>query len=110
MGLTEIMVDLDGLEERKEISFELEDENLEGLFFNWLSEIIYYKDAECFLIKQCNVEISGDRNNRLKATLSGDIIDPERHALKADVKALTYYKYRIEKIGDNWQGEVVFDL
>lgn len=109
-GLTEIMVDLDGLEEKREISFRLESGNPEDLFFNWLSEIIYHKDASCFLVRRCDLKISEGDRIELEATLYGDEIDPDRHNLKIDVKAVTYYKFRVEKVNNHWQGEVVFDI
>jgi SHS2 domain-containing protein len=110
IGLTEIMVDLDGLESRKQLVIELENENLEDLFYQWLSDIIYFKDVESFLVKRCDIDITADPVYKLKAVLYGDEIDYSRQTLKVDVKAVTYYKFRIEKVGDHWQGEVVFDL
>lgn len=109
-GLMKIMVEPDGLEERRNLIFEIEEDNLEDLFYCWLSELIYYKDAKDFLLKGCQLEITGNEKFKLKAVLSGDNIDPKRHILKIDVKAVTYYRFRIEKIDDIWHGEVVFDL
>jgi SHS2 domain-containing protein len=109
-GMTAIMVDGEGLDDRRKLSFELEEENLDDLFYKWLSELIYYKDAEEFLLKRCVLQITENHKIRLKAELFGDTIDPERHVLKIDVKAVTYYRFRIEKVRDQWQGEVVFDL
>ncbi len=110
IGLTAIMVDGEGLDDRRRLSFELEEENLDDLFYKWLSELIYYKDAEEFLLKRCVLQVAANHKIRLKAELFGDTIDPGRHVLKIDVKAVTYYRFRIEKVRDQWQGEVVFDL
>jgi SHS2 domain-containing protein len=110
IGMTEIMVELDGLEERQEIAFELEGDDLEDLFFKWLSEVIFYKDAECLLLKRCELRIDEKDKPALKAQVFGDEIDPKRHNLKVDVKGVTYYKFGIKKENDHWRGEVVFDL
>ncbi|HDL03525.1 MAG: hypothetical protein DRP46_05880 [Candidatus Zixiibacteriota bacterium] len=110
LGMTEIIVASENLEVRKKLTVELEADSMEDLFFDWLSEVIYLKDAENFLLKNCVMEINeGDRIN-LRASLSGDEIDPERHTLKIDVKAVTLYRLKIEQINDHWQGEAVFDL
>ena len=110
IGMTEIVVDLDGLEDRQEKRVELEAADVEQLFFDWLSEIIYLKDAERFLLKECRMEITFEKRIRLQAVLNGDIIDQDRHKLKVDVKAVTLYRLRVEKTNDHWQGEAVFDL
>jgi len=109
-GLMKIMVEPDGLEENQGLSFEIEEDSLEDLFYSWLSELIYYKDAKNFLLKRCKLEITDNEKFRLKAVLFGDNIDSKRQILKIDVKAVTYYRFRIEKIDDIWHGEVVFDL
>jgi len=110
IGMTEIVVELDNLKKRREITVEIETDNAEQLFFDWLSEIIYLKDAESFLLKECLLEIVYGERIKLKAELSGDIIDPDRHMLKVDVKGVTLYRLKVEKINDHWQGEAVFDL
>ncbi len=109
-GLTEIMVEPKGLENEKKLSLELEDDSLEELFYSWLSELIYIKDARDFLMKQCRLKIKKNNRYKLAAYLTGDNVDPKRQVLKVDVKGVTYYRFRIEKIEDTWQGEVVFDL
>jgi len=110
IGMTEIVVELDNLEKRRQITVELEADNVEQLFFDWLSEIIYLKDAESFLLKECRLEIVYGKRIKLRAELSGDLIDPDRHMLKVDVKGVTLYRLKVEKINDHWQGEAVFDL
>lgn len=110
LGVTAIMTDPDRLEERRRIEVELSAENLENLFLGWLSEIVYYKDAECFLFRRCEFSLLDENPPRLKAELFGDRIDPDRHVLMADIKAVTYYKFKLIKGNQDWQAEVVLDL
>ena len=42
--------------------------------------------------------------------LKGDRIDPKRHELSADVKAVTLYRGRIEAVQDGWEAEVALDV
>jgi SHS2 domain-containing protein len=37
-------------------------------------------------------------------------MDRTRHKLKLDIKGVTFYNFKIEKIDGRWYGEVVFDL
>ncbi|MEW5924445.1 MAG: archease [Candidatus Zixiibacteriota bacterium] len=109
-GMTEIIVDPDGLDDRREVRIELEADNLDDLFFIWLSEIIYHKDADSFLVKKGDIDFDFGDRIRLRAKLQGDTIDKSRHTLKTDVKAVTLYRLKVEQINDHWQGEAVFDL
>jgi SHS2 domain-containing protein len=108
-GLTSVMVELNDVSDSRIIPIEIYGDDLENLFYHWLSEIIYLKDAEHFLLKNCVIELD-EQNFVIKGKLTGDTIDSNRHILKIDVKAVTYYKFKVEKIGLVWRGEVVFDL
>jgi len=108
-GLIEIMADSYKLLENSRLEVELRSDSLSELYYDWLSEIIYLKDAKQFLVKRIEF-IQLDKSGTLKATLCGDTIDPGRHTLKIDVKAVTYYRFNIEKRDNDWFGEVVFDL
>ena len=110
IGLTNIMVDPDKLKENRQIPVEIKADSLSDLYFDWLSEIIYIKDVESFLIKKIKIDKLDNKTGIIRATLIGDSIDPRRQVLKIDVKAVTYYKFRIEKTDGQWVGEVVFDI
>jgi SHS2 domain-containing protein len=109
-GLMDIIAEPEKIEDRQEEMIELEADDLEQLYFAWLSELIYIKDADDFLVKRCRVEIVKRGKYNLKAQLGGEKIDRKRHILKIDVKAVTFYNFRIEEKDNRWQSEVVFDL
>ena len=46
----------------------------------------------------------------LKATAHGEPIDPARHVLDHEVKAITYHGLRVEPTTDGWQAEVIVDI
>ena len=110
VGLTSIMVDVEDLREDRIVEVDLGGEDMEILFYRWLSEIIYLKDAENFLLKRCQIDCRAVTPFRVSGRLLGDTIDPARQRLKTDVKAVTFYKMRVEKIENIWRGEVVLDL
>jgi len=110
IGMTEITADLVNIDESREMPVEIEADSLEQLFFDWLSEIVYLRDADGFLFKSCDLKIDIGKHAKLKGRLFGDSIDPGRHILKVDVKAVTLYRLKIEKINNHWRGEAVFDL
>ena len=48
--------------------------------------------------------------NGLKASAWGEPIDPARHVLSHEVKAITYHGLRVEREGDGWIAEVIVDI
>jgi len=103
--------DLDGLEARECRRIELENADADMLLFDLLQELIYYKDAEGLLLRVPQVRISrADGGYRLTATAVGEAIDPQRHDLGVDVKAVTLHRYRLEQSDDGWSVYAILDI
>jgi len=82
--------------------------NIENLLVKWLSEILYLFDAKKFLMSFANIDYLSD--TFLRAKLSGEKYNPEKHELKLYVKAATYHKLKIEKRNGIWTCYVYFDV
>jgi SHS2 domain-containing protein len=55
---------------------------------------VYYKDAEQLLLVVAQVEITRHEGcYRLTATARGERLDPNRHHLRVDVKAITLHHF-----------------
>ena len=52
-----LMVDTERVEPRITREVELKNEAVDGLLFDWLSELVYLKDAEAVLFSKFNVNI-----------------------------------------------------
>jgi len=46
----------------------------------------------------------------LNGTIWGDILDPTRHQIGTEIKAVTYHGLRVEQHADGWLAEVILDL
>ena len=81
------------------------------LLFEFLQEIVYHKDAERLLlrIRELRIEEAGS-GYRLHAEAIGETIDPARHPLLADVKAVTLHRLSVEKTPSGWRAVVVLDV
>lgn len=89
------------------------DRSLEELLFDWLASIVYLKDAEGLVFRDvvCTVEKRQvDEDWRLSGTLTGEPIDPARHELRADVKAITKHCYEVRQDNGGWIATVVMDI
>lgn len=110
VGLIAVTAEPEELVEQKAVDLKLAAESLEDLFYSWLSEVVYLKDARNLLVCRCEINISQEPPFMLTGKVYGDIIDRMRHTLKVDVKAVTYYRLRVEKKNDHWEAEAVLDL
>jgi SHS2 domain-containing protein len=90
---------------------DLEAEDVEMLLFELLQELIYYKDAEQLLLRlsELHVEVEGSVC-RLTGQACGERIDPDRHDLVVDVKAVTLHRYRVEQTAQGWEAFVILDI
>ncbi|UCF96997.1 MAG: archease [Spirochaetaceae bacterium] len=95
----------------------LEEPSLDLLLHNFLQELIYHKDAEALLlrIEQCRIEGIGENEGvkdpvRLEASAVGEAIDPGRHRLGTDVKAVTFHNFSLTSEHRGWKTTVVLDV
>lgn len=102
---------------------ELESSAADMLLFDFLQELIYLKDAEqrFYRVKEISIrERSGQAAGsgsggtiggyRLRAKLYGEPIDPARHRVSVDVKAVTLFNFQVRKTDKGWEATVVLDV
>lgn len=109
-ALFSIMVDLSTVQGKEEKSFTLSDGEIERLFIDYLSELVYLKDAEAMLFSEFNVQITESIGYALKAQVRGERINGARHKLGVDVKGVTMHMYKFERVKDGFQAQVVLDI
>ena len=84
---------------------------LGDLLFEWLSEIVYWKDAAGVVFHEAPLRVTkGDIGWTLNAALRGAPVDRERQALRNDVKGITKHLYRVAQEGPRWTSRVVVDV
>ena len=97
------------LTERREIL--LENEELDLLLRRFLDEIVFIKDAEGLLLLPVRTRVEQIGSGyRVAAELAGEAIDPTRHELVADVKAVTLYDLAVEPTAAGWSARVTLDV
>lgn len=102
---------LEGIRATQTVELKLSQENEEMLLFDFLNELIFYKDARRLLLLPAELTISrGDGRVELRGTLQGEEIAPIRHKMSTDVKAVTMLRYAVKKTGEGWHATVVLDV
>ncbi len=108
VGMFALMVDLEGVEEREERLIQVEGRDRETLLVRWLTELLYYLDAEEMLFRRFEMEELTER--RLRARGFGEPIDRGRHELHFGVKAVTRHMLEIAPEDGGWRATVLFDI
>jgi SHS2 domain-containing protein len=107
-----VMIDnLDAIESRETRQVELSNDNVEMLLFDFLQELIYFKDAKRLLLRAHETQI--DQKGEayfLKAKVAGERLDDTRHQQRADVKAVTLHGFSVQKDDGGWRARVLLDI
>jgi SHS2 domain-containing protein len=106
------MIDnLEAIAPQETRTFSLEDDALDMLLFNFLQELIYYKDSEQLLLRGQQIQIEEKQElYQLTAVMAGERIDRDRHQQRVDVKAVTLHLFQLEKTADGWTAMVILDI
>jgi SHS2 domain-containing protein len=109
-ALAELMVDPATVDRSLERTIELAAPRVDLLFYDWLGELIFRKDRDREVYPETRVRVTGPGPVSLQARVRGGVIDPARTGLRADAKAVTFHRFRVEPAGTGWQAEVVIDI
>jgi SHS2 domain-containing protein len=87
------------------------DAALDDLLVEWLSEIVYWKDAAGVVYREAPLTLtrSGDRWT-VDGVLTGAAVDHAAQALRNDVKGITRHLFRLEQDGAVWKARIVVDV
>ena len=107
-----VMIDnLDSIELRETRQIELSNDKIDILLFDFLQELIYFKDANRLLLRARETQIDHkDEDYFLKAKVAGERLDETRHQQRADVKAVTLHGFSVEKHNGGWKARVLLDI
>ena len=109
-AIFELSANLKTINPIKKIKFELENEKIENLLYDFLSEILFLKDSKYMVFKKVKILIKENKQYKLKAVVEGDTINPEKQQLENDIKAITMHMFKIEKTKTGYKATVVVDI
>lgn len=105
-ALFSIICKLDKVKPKTTEEFEIKGKNLEELMINWLQGLIAHVDTEEKFFSSFNITEINETS--LKAKLKGEPIKPELGGTV--VKAVTLYKYKLEKTPKGYKVTVSLDI
>ncbi|NSW85537.1 MAG: archease [Syntrophobacteraceae bacterium] len=103
--------DLSTIDEVDHRSIRVEADAVDMLLFELLQELIYYKDAEKLLLRIDGLKIEQSNGlYTLTADARGEELDPGKHDLVVDVKAVTLHRFAVEETPGGWRATVILDI
>jgi SHS2 domain-containing protein len=88
----------------------IEGEDVERLLFDWLTELIYLKDAEGIIFSKYDIIISKNKTYNLTARILGEYVADFKGELGSDVKAVTMHLFYVKKTEAGWKARVLLDI
>jgi SHS2 domain-containing protein len=103
--------DLNTIAPDQEKILSVEDEALDMLLFQFLQELVFYKDAENLLLRVKEIKV-GKEGGRFvcRARVYGEELSPEKHAPQVDIKAVTLHRLKVQETSRGWEATVVLDI
>jgi SHS2 domain-containing protein len=81
--------------------------DVEELLHDWLTELLFTFHVSRRLLAKFDVNINA---NNLSAVAHGEKIDPQRHEINFEIKAITWHGLKVEQTPDGWMAEVIVDI
>ena len=111
-GMFSVLTDPDAVRPAETTDVSVEGPDREALMVRWLSELNYHHTVHDWLFCAFSVdaiEATAD-GLRLSATATGERLDPARHVVHTEIKAVTFHGLEIRETTDGWTVQVIFDM
>jgi SHS2 domain-containing protein len=128
-----VIEDLSTVEPKQRVDIQLQGDDRAFLLFDWLNELLYRFDTEHLLFGKFEVRLEDKVVGTLRVPCEtaqtsqssgptahgvcllqgaawGEPLDPSRHSLGHEVKAITYHGLRVEEQVNGWLAEVIVDI
>jgi len=102
-----IVEELSTVQPLQRIDLTIEGTDREYLLFDWLRELLYRFDSRHLLLCRFEAHVG---STGLTGSAWGEPLDPQRHSLAHEVKAITYHGLKVEQTADGWLAEVIVDI
>ena len=105
-AMFETICQLDKVKPLKKLEVNIQSDSVEDLLYYWLQQLIALVDIEEMFFSK--FEIKEIKDNTLRADIYGEPITPEKG--ETLVKAVTNYKFNLEKVKEGYKATVSLDI
>ncbi|HVP37569.1 MAG TPA: archease [Candidatus Saccharimonadales bacterium] len=109
LALYALLVEPAGVRPAERRRVEVEGLDREDLLHEWLARLLSEFYTEGFVGRA--VHVARCEDTRLEADLDGDRFDRARHALRREIKAVTFHQLAVRPApGGGWEARITFDV
>ena len=111
LAVSESMVKTKDVKPKTAKIVKLQNVKVEMLLFDFLSELLYLKDAEQLVFSAFKVKVEEAKGNiSLQAELKGDKLNMKTQEFRNDVKAITLHLFEVKREKTGWTARVILDI
>ena len=107
-ALFDLMTDVDKIEVQDRLPLEVEGVDRDDLMVNWVRELLYLYQGSGYLLKEFKVLEA--KETYVRGEVSGEKYDPDRHEIQREFRSVVFHQSRMEKTGDQWTAQVIFEI
>ena len=96
ISVVDTIIDINSVENEEDRKIEIHADDLKGLLYSWLEEIIILTITDGFAGKTFNVKVTKNDGYHLLANVTGEEINFEKHHFKMEIKSPTYHLMEIK--------------
>jgi len=109
-ALFDLVTDRRAVRPRRSVPISVSGTSVEDLLIRWLQELLYLHQTGGWLFSAFAVERIDRARVRCRGRARGEPLDPSRHPLRREVKAVTYHQIRLTRGRSAWRVRIVFDI
>ena len=111
MAVEESQIEIKDVSQEVEKEITGENANLEYLLFDFLDDLLFYKDTEQLIFSKFKIKVEKVAEKYvMNCKAFGEKINVKKHEQKVDVKAITMHLFEVKKEKDLWKAKVLIDI
>jgi protein archease len=107
-ALFDVMTDVEKVAIQDRMPLEVEGADRDDLMVNWMRELLYLYQGSGYLLREFHIREA--KETSVKAEVCGEKIDPDRHEIKKEILAVAYHQSRMQKTGNQWTAQMIFEI
>lgn len=107
-ALFSILTDIESIGAKERVPVIVEADGIEQLLVSWLNELLFLYESQQWLFRTASIRrLTGER---VEGEALGEKLDPDRHKIDREIKAVTYHQLKVERREGGLATRIVLDL
>ncbi len=108
VALFDLFINPDSIDVKEERPITISGADIHDLWINYLRELLYLFNGNAFLLRR--VDILKIDKNSLSMIVKGEPLNPDKHEILTEIKAVTYHLAEVNRTRAGWEGRFVVDV